>query len=520
MRLGIDFGTTRTGVAIEDRGNYPLVSFSGPDGDSLDHYPTVVAEKAGTLVYGLAALDKARQPGWTLLRSFKRLLSDPGVNLDTSVVLGNSAVQLVDLLSGYLRALKADVIEAVRPPRSRKKAKPSRIEAIIATPANAHSTQRLVTLEAFRRAGFEVVGMMSEPAAAGVEFAHRHARTLTTNRHKVAVYDLGGGTFDASLVEMQAQQHQIITSAGLARLGGDDFDQALLQTVLTQAELDPRQLSLTSREQLLEHCRQLKEALHPNTSKMLVEIGAYIDQVDRTIAGLDEQATVTVRCADFYDACAPLVDRSIELMDMVLTRGGTEPQLDDVAAIYVVGGASGLPVVGRRIRERYGKRVRRTQYASGATAIGLAIAFGEGVTVKDKLHRSFGVFREAQDGAQIAFDPILDASTPLPTKGEDPVTVLRQYRPEHNIGHFRFVECGWLDDAGTPSGDITPFEPLLFAFDPDLQQKKAALQVDAVARNASCAHEVQERYEIDHSGAVEVTITDLVTGYQVQRSMG
>lgn len=515
MRLGIDFGTTRTGVAVQDRGNYPLVHFNGPEGTTLDHFPTVVAEKRGQFVYGLEALAASRKPGWTVLRSFKRLLSNPNVNLGTSVIIGDSVVQLIDLLAGYLSALRTEAIAAVQLPDSETEV----IEAIIATPANAHSTQRLVTLEAFRRAGFEVVGMMNEPSAAGVEFAYRHKKTLSAKRQKVAVYDLGGGTFDASLVDMTGQQHDIVASAGLAKLGGDDFDEILLKCVLEAAELDARQLSATSREQLSEHCRNLKEALHPNTSKILVELGAHIDQVDRTIAGLDEEATVTVRCADYYEACTPLVDRSIEVLDQVLLKGGAEPQLGDVAAVYVVGGASGLAIVGRRLREHYGKRVRRTQYASGATAMGLATALGEGFHVKERLHRNFGVFREAQDGDEVSFDSIIDGTTRLPEPGEAPKTFERTYRPMHNIGHFRFLECGWLDTAGTPCGDITPFKDLYFPFDPLLQANNGQLESQAVLRNQRPMGEIMERYEVDGSGIIFVTIRDTETGYEFQTKL-
>lgn len=525
IRLGIDFGTTRTGVAVEDRGNYPLISFTTPAGDTLDHYPTVVAEKGGELRYGLAALECVRAPGWTVLRSFKRLLSNPGVNMGTSVVIGRSVVQLVDLVAGFLAALREDLWASSNLPRPKKKKKDKKkkgardddaapvFEAIVATPANAHSTQRLVTLEAFRRAGFEVVGMMNEPAAAGVEFANRHGRTLAGKREKVAVYDLGGGTFDASLVDMEGLRHEVIASAGLAHLGGDDFDEALFELALEEAELDPRQLSVSSRDRLVDHCRRLKEALHPNNTKILVELGANMDQVDRTIAGLDEEATVTVSAADYYDRCGPLVDRTIEVLDQVLTRGGAEPDLEDVAAVYVVGGASSLPIVGRRLRDHYKKRIRRTQYASGATAIGLATAFGEAFEVQEKLHRSFGVFREAKDGAEVAFDRIFNGNTLLPGATGHHVEV-RSYRPMHNVGHYRFVECGWLDDAGTPAGDITPYEDVLFPFEAALQADPKAAERAPVRRATTPFSVVEERYELDDNGVIVVTIRDTETGFE------
>ncbi len=77
MDLGLDFGTTHTVVAHGDRGNYPVVSFLDEDGDARDHFPSVVADDAGTLVYGFAALEAARR-GMPCARSFKRVLAEPG----------------------------------------------------------------------------------------------------------------------------------------------------------------------------------------------------------------------------------------------------------------------------------------------------------------------------------------------------------------------------------------------------------------------------------------------------------
>ena len=99
-------------------------------------------------------------------------------------------------------------------------------------PANAHSTQRFVTLDAFRNAGFEVRGMINKPSAAGLEYAHRHEETISSRREHVVIYDLGGGTFDAALVLIAGGKHDVVATSGVARLGGDDFDTALLDLAL------------------------------------------------------------------------------------------------------------------------------------------------------------------------------------------------------------------------------------------------------------------------------------------------
>ena len=221
MRVGIDFGTTHTVVAIVDRGNYPVVSFDG-----VDAWPSIVAANAaGELRFGADAAAVRHEPGWSVLRSFKRLLNDAGPQ--TEVNLAGRNYRLADLLTGFLAQLKSDLYLA-RTPASRRET----IEAAISVPANASSAQRLLTLDAFVAAGFHVVALLNEPSAASLEYAHRYRSTITAKREYVLIYDLGGGTFDASLLKMTGHANEVVISEGIQRLGGDDFDEAIVQLVL------------------------------------------------------------------------------------------------------------------------------------------------------------------------------------------------------------------------------------------------------------------------------------------------
>ena len=97
---------------------------------------------------------------------------------------------------------------------------------MLGVPANANSNQRFLTTEAAREAGFEVLGLLNEPSAAAVEFAHRNrADQKTRTGGWLLVYDLGGGTFDASLIELGDDANAIVASDGIPTLGGDDFDE-------------------------------------------------------------------------------------------------------------------------------------------------------------------------------------------------------------------------------------------------------------------------------------------------------
>ncbi|HTV21310.1 MAG TPA: Hsp70 family protein, partial [Polyangiaceae bacterium] len=451
MRLGIDFGTTRTVVAACDRGNYPVISFDTPKSETQEFFPSVIAEKDGELRFGFEALERRGDPGWTLCPSFKRWLSSPEATPGRKIRVGSVELNLIEVVARYLEALKHALLTASNLPLPNTAARRrTPLEATVATPANAFSTQRLVTLEAFRRAGFDVVSMLNEPSAAGVEYAHRYRNTLNSRREKVLVYDLGGGTFDVSLVDMQGRAHDVVTSRGLNRLGGDDIDDVLVNLALGQAKLPRKELSLASLVELAQHCRELKEAINPNTRKIHVELGRSLSAADRARLKLAEGHVEMVPVDAFDAACAPLLDRTLELVRQTLgqngvTNGAADADDDDaakgIAGLYVVGGASALPAVARALRADYGRRVRRSPYPSGAIAIGLAIAADEAAEyqLKDRFHHNLGVFREVHGGAQIGFDRIIGPETAVPSPGGKPVQLSRRYRATHNVGHFRFI---------------------------------------------------------------------------------
>ncbi len=484
MKVGIDFGTTHTVAAVVDRGNFPVVSFDG-----VDTWPSIIAANdAGELRFGLDAAAVRHEPGWAALRSFKRLLNDAGPK--TTVELAGRSYRLADLLAGFLAQLKSDLQHRSNVELSTGE----RIEAAISVPANASSAQRFLTLDAFTQAGFEVVALLNEPSAAGFEYAHRYRSTITAKREYVLIYDLGGGTFDASLLKMTGRLNEVVFSEGIQRLGGDDFDDAILKVVRKGAGLP--KLPAGARDLLLEECAVRKEAVGPNTRRFLVDLAAV--------------ATPPFSCPidDVYTACVPLVDKTIAALSRVLhdhSRG--DVTWPDVAGIYVVGGAGSFPLVTRSLRATFDeKRVKRSLHPFAATAIGLSVFLDReaGFALSERLSRHFGVFREACAGEDVCFDPIVPKGSALPAADQPPFVVTRTYRAAHNIGHFRFVECSRLRD-GHPDGDVTPYEPVFFPFDPDLSDDQD-LPRQAVRRRDG-GPDVEERYVITSGGAVEVTLT-------------
>ena len=513
MRVGIDFGTTRTVVAVVDRGNYPVVSFDDEDGDGCDHFPSVVADDGGVLVYGFAALAAAKR-GAPLLRSFKRALASVDVNAGSTVAIGERVVPLLEVMTGFLSALKAALLSASNAPTKKKAKKKKKddeeeeIEAVVAVPAHAFGAQRFLTLEAFVRAGFVVKAMINEPSAAGFEYTHRQPKAVTQKRDRVVVYDLGGGTFDASVVQVDApsatmRAHDVVATAGDNHLGGDDFDALLLGLACARANVSESSLSAADADRLREQCREAKERLMPQSKRIPLEVP--------TPTG---DRAVSIAVDEFFAAATPLLERSLSTMKPLLSND------DDIAGVYLVGGASGLPLVPRLLKERFGRRVHRSPHPGASTAIGLAIAADAdaGFSLRDRLSRGFGVFREKNAGAAVRFDPIFLPTSPLPV--DEPVVVVRRYRAAHNLGWFRYVECSAVDEANEPRGEIAPFAEVLFPFDPALRAANDLKHVDVERRGAHDGPHIEERYTINAHGIVEVEIADLDTGFAVTRKIG
>lgn len=498
MDLGVDLGTTRTTVAVADRGNYPVVGFLDADDDVHDWFPSVVARTGPGpegLSFGYAALAAAAQ-GAPTLRSFKRALGEPTAGPRSELRVGEETVPLSTLLSGFLTELSHAL-------RNRSTIAGEDLgRTVISVPAHAHSSQRFLTLEAFRQAGFDVVLLVNEPSAAGFEYSHRKGRTLTRHRNRVVVYDLGGGTFDASLVAIDGGRHEVVSSVGLNRLGGDDFDAVLADLALAQSghgPLDAAARGSAAYLDLLDQAREAKERLSPQSRRLVLDV---------------DGEPVTVSVEEFYEASAPLVTRTMEAMEP-LVQGLDEGANTEVAGLYLVGGASALPLVPRMLRDRFGRRVHRAPLPAASTAIGLAIASDQdsGYSLADRLSRSVGVFREAEAGAEVAFDQILGRDQRI-VPGES-VSVRRRYRAAHNVGHFRFVEVPGAD--GTPRGELVPFGEVFFPFASELRDDRD-LRSLPVQRGAGPL--VEEVYTVDENGLVEVEITDLDSGYAVRRSLG
>ena len=498
MKLGIDLGTTRTVVAAAQDGRYPVACFQV--GDSVcDHVPGLAALTEAGLVYGAEAAAQAEPR--RLLRSIKRIAS----RLPPDAPVDDLEVTALDLVTGYVRALRGALVE-----RSSLDLDPEEpLEAMVAVPASAGARQRYLMLEAFRRAGFEVLGMINEPTAAAIEYAQRSLRGLGPRSPKrfLVVYDLGGGTFDASTISLTSQHFDLLASDGIAQLGGDDFDVEILVLALEMMGVDPAAVDLSQAATLLEACRIAKEGLGATSRRLLVDLSDLLPGAEPVILPTGE----------LYARCQPLVERTIECLDRLhgsLPFGGRE-----LAAIYVAGGGALFPPVLRSLRQRYARKIQLAPLPHAATAVGLAVAADPhaGVLVREVTTRHLGVWREASDGLEKVFDWLI-AKGDLPQRGE-PLVLERRYEPAHRVGHLRFVECARLGSQGEPTGELTPLEEVLFPYDPLLADRD--LRDHAADRTGALAgQEIVETYTCGRDGRVSVVIENRTRGYRREYWLG
>ena len=491
MRLGIDFGTTRTVVAAVHDGRQPVAAFD-EGGEFREYVPGIAASRGGTLLFGWeAARALADGSADHAVRSIKRLA---GLASDAEAMPG---VTTLELLTGFLANLRRAVLERsnlelVRRPGRRRGGDAEPLEAMIAVPASATSRQRWLTLEAFRRAGFAPIGLLNEPTAAAVEFAHHHLGELGRKSPKryVVVYDLGGGTFDASAVSLEGRRFDLIASEGLAQVGGDDFDALVLDAA-----------GVPHTPAALERAREAKETLRPTSRRLLLDLG--------------DGEPIAIDTAALYARAQPLIDRTLAqtdaLFDQLRARGIDPEDPRELGGVYLVGGAAAFPAVGRALRARFAKKLQLAPQPFAATAIGLAIAADPGahVMIREAITRHFGVWREGDHGTDKVFDPLLGKDT----FADGPVVVERRYRPAHAVGHLRFLECSTLDAAGQPIHDLVPCTDVFFPYDPALADRAELASVPNERRPELMANEIAETYTYAPDGTISVQIANVTRGY-------
>lgn len=511
-RLGIDFGTTNTVAMIHDRGMFSVVLHAARTNAGTivqEVYPSaILIEKAsGQRWFGVEADRRFGQigpsKGYTFVPSLKRQLRHYSEGRSTAGAEaakgGEPALDLAGLFTDYLRSLA----ESIRQFQTLEPTEP--LEAVITWPANSNGAQRHITRRCFREAGFEVLDTLNEPTASAIELADCLTAGRGAERHRepsaVAVFDLGGGTFDASVVWIDGNEFHVLASGGIGDLGGDDFDQALLDMFLQKLQVPPDAISAITRHALLRQVRSQKETISAGVAKSL-----FLNPLDFGIEG----RPVTIPVKAFYDRIRPQIRPAIETLDRVIEAAAAkEPRVANGPAltIYLVGGSSKLPLVAEMVSEAFPKgRVILTDKPFTSVAMGAAICATERVSYRDVFARHFGLLRLRDHGRAETFDPIFPAGTPIPRKGEPPLEKVAWYHPQHNVGYLRYLECASVGSNGMPDGDTRAWSDILFPYDPAMPLTASLSQAEITATDRFAQEAVCEVYRCDADGVITVEL--------------
>lgn len=502
MRLGIDFGTTRTVVAAARKGRYPVASFQTENG-FVDFLPGAATFGDSGVLCGDAA---DASPSGRRIRSVKASVR----NAMPDAPMAEGSLTALSLTTEYLRYVRRMIME-----KSNLRVRPGEpLEATVAVPAHASTRQRYLTLEAFQAAGFRVLGLVNEPTAGAVEYVHHCLGQLSHRSPKryVIVYDLGGGTFDTAAVSLRENRFDLIGAEGDNSIGGDQFDEIIATHAVEAAGQRRQSLSKEEWMLLLDCARAAKEGLSPNAKKIFVECADVLEE------------ELLLDLAPIYEECSPLVDRTLHAMGTLLkgleARGIDPENSRELGAVYLVGGSTLFPLVQRQLRKRFGRKVQIAPQPHASTAVGLAIASDEdaGIFVREAPTRHFGVWREGEGGLEKIFDPIIEKKHGVRVDG--PLRIYRSYHPAHAVGRLRFVECTDLDQERTPGGEVTPWDSVLFPYDPDLRQCQDLSQFLDRRDDRLAAEEILETYEYAATGLVRVQIENKTHGYAREYILG
>ncbi|MEL1250763.1 Hsp70 family protein [Aurantiacibacter gilvus] len=465
MLIGIDLGTTNSAVAIWRDGDADLIE------NALSKVLTpsaVSVDKGGQSWVGQAALDRlATQPSETAT-SFKRYI---GTEHITALGSKRGKWRAEDLSAMVLRALVDDV-EAATGTRP--------TEAVITVPAYFNDKQRKATRRAGELAGLEVRRLINEPTAAALAFGLQDRG----DREPFLVFDLGGGTFDVSIVEMFDGIVEVRASAGDNRLGGDDFNSMLVKIARPalgdEAESALQHMAADKREALLtlaaEKCR-----------RALTESDAA--KFSLTLNGQPFETSVTTEA--FEEACAPLIARLREPVVRAMRDCGI--QSDELSDIVLVGGATRMPVVRKAITRMFGRFPNANVHPDHAVALGAAIqagllASGEGleeIRISDVAPFTMGINVAERDRTgrihDGLFSPIIQRNTPVPVSREQSFSTMHENQPSVKLevyqGEARLVRDNVLLgelDIPVPKGPAGKEVRVRFTYD-----SSGLLEVDA-----------------------------------------
>jgi molecular chaperone DnaK len=498
--IGIDLGTTYSCLAalIED---VPKVI---PNLEGASTTPSMVCftSSGETLIGNLALRQAVTNPDKTLF-AIKRLIGrkfrSPEVqearrrlpytlieapNGDVIVEVGTQLItpqEVSALILGYLKkSAAAHFGEDVR-------------EAVITVPANFDDNQRQATKDAATIAGLDVLRVINEPTAASLAYGLN-----TKASGKVAVFDMGGGTFDITILEISGGVFQVLSTNGDSYLGGEDFDQRVIEWLLQEYRRETRD-DLSRDKYALQRIKEAAEKAKRELS-FTHESEINLPFIASSPAG-SRHLRKTLTRPLLEELTRDLVDKAFPLIQKGLGEIGLKPQaIDDV---ILVGGQTRMPLLRRRVAEFFGKKPNEKLNPDESVAVGAAIQSGilQGemnniVLLLDVTSLSLGI--ETENGG---FERIIDKNATIPTKRTKPFTTVEDNQ--------RRVRIHVLQGESRRAVENTP----LGMFD-----------LVGLAAAPAGVPQVDVTFEIDANGMVRVSAKDVASGREqkmiVQPSSG
>ncbi len=397
--IGMDLGTTNSVVAAFMNGKVQVIQ---EEGEAI--LPSVVGlAQDGKLIVGQTAKNQlAAFPDRTIV-SVKRRMGEA-----VKLRMGEQEFAPQEISAMILRRLRQCAEHALGTSVTR---------AVITVPAFFDENQRQATREAGQLAGLTVERIINEPTAASLVYHAGEAE-----RRHLIVYDLGGGTFDVSIVRIEDGVIEVLSSKGDTQLGGDDFDQLLTKHVaeafLSQYDYDLMATS-TPRWRLIQACERAKCELSSVSTARVAE--EFVATIDNRPVSLD----IEVSRYEYEAMISPLVERTIECVDDAIRDSGLSVgQLDE---LILVGGSTRTPLVQRRLREEFHRDPKWSVNPDLAVALGAATqaAMQEGHAVGpvliDVATHTLGIEALVSSPYQpeLRFCPIIRRNAPLPARYED-----------------------------------------------------------------------------------------------------
>jgi molecular chaperone DnaK len=397
--IGIDLGTTNSVLAAYINGKIQVIPVDG-----RDTMPSIVGFGVdGKLLVGQAAKNQLAAFPDKTIASVKRRMGEA-----VQLRLGDKEFSPQEISATILRKLRLQAQQVLGTEVTR---------AVITVPAFFSEEQRQATREAGQIAGFTVERIINEPTAASLVY---HADDKT--RKHLIVYDLGGGTFDVSIVRIEDGVVEVLSSKGDTQLGGDDFDE-LLTGHVAKSFLNEHGVDLmeqpTTRWRLLQACERAKCELSFAASIRVTE--EFITTVNGQPINLD----VAIDRHEYEELIAQDIERTIQCVDEAIRDSGLK--ISQIDELILVGGSTRTPLVQRRLKEEFQRDPKWSVNPDLAVALGAAtqaamqLGHSIGPILIDVATHTLGIkaLGEHNGMPKLKYAPILHRNTPLPARYEE-----------------------------------------------------------------------------------------------------